>query len=287
MQYEDTFVDGPISRYETISGFEGENLFPINGNSITIQSVKRQYHSGNFNKTEKCNNLRYLVSSNSFDSTSINDLLNASTNVIVSETIQGENQNTFSGNFVFNRTSFNQKLYLIWDYNDRKPKAVNDNKQINAEQSTIIEVLNNDTNISNAVVTIVTHPTNGTASVDNNIISYSHNGNSATSDTIVYQVSNGICSSQATIDIKIKQPITFCNKKFVKSVYGQPNPGDYVILKIDPNDIDTWITWSYENYGQVIELNACVDFDTAEFDLRNRMHFEYDDSKNCCLKDDF
>ena len=113
--YEDTFSSTAITKFQTLNGFEGKGLFPINGDTITIQSVKRQLHTGSFLTSEN-NKLKYLISNQTYNSSTINSLLTAATNLVLTETVQGINQNTFTGSFVFNRMTTNHKLYLIWDY---------------------------------------------------------------------------------------------------------------------------------------------------------------------------
>lgn len=115
LQYEDTFLDAAISKFQTINGFEGKSLFPAEGDTVTIQSVKRQSHTGSFLTSEN-NKLKYLISNVVYTQANISTLLTASTNLVLTETTQGINQNTFTGSFEFSRTATNQKLYLIWDY---------------------------------------------------------------------------------------------------------------------------------------------------------------------------
>lgn len=120
LQYEDTFLDLNITKFESIQGHEGKNLFPINGDIITIQSVKAQRHTASFKKSNlsntKNNEIKYLISNQVYNEANIDNLLNDATNLVLTETVQGINQNTFTGRFPFIRTSLEQKLYLIWDY---------------------------------------------------------------------------------------------------------------------------------------------------------------------------
>ena len=123
LQYEDTFSDTAITKFQTVNGFEGKTLFPIQGDTITIQSVKRQSHTGSFLTSEN-NKLKYLISNQVYTQANIAALLTASTNLVLTETVQGINQNTFTGSFEFSRTATNQKLYLIWDYT-KPPVPIN------------------------------------------------------------------------------------------------------------------------------------------------------------------
>lgn len=205
-QYEDTFSEEAVTKFQTINGFEGQGLFPINGDTITIQSVKRQSHTGRFMQIEECNKMKYLISNDVYDSSSVNDLLADSNNLFLTETIQGLNQNTFTGSFEFNRILGTEKLYLIWDFTNRKPVANNDVVTVQFGEDIIINVLSNDTPNGTAVVTIIEAPTSGTAVVNlDNTITYTHNGDLGDRDAIIYQISNGACEATAEITININQ----------------------------------------------------------------------------------
>jgi len=119
LQYEDTFTEEPVAKFKTLNGFEGLGLFPINGDTITIQSVKLQSHTGSF--LIGLDKIKYLISNLLYTESNINDLISDSINLSLTEITQGENQNTFTGSFEFNRTTLDQKLYLIWDYNNIVP----------------------------------------------------------------------------------------------------------------------------------------------------------------------
>ena len=207
IQNEDLFTEGPITRFETISGLEGQNLFPTEGSVVTIQSVKGNSNTGSFLQTEECNRIGYLISDVDYDDSTLDDLLNAADFLTLTETIQGINQNTFTGNFVFNRTTGTEKLYLIWDYNNRKSIAVNDEIEVNQGDSIVITQLTNDTVIGNVVVVITEGPTNGIAVVNlDNTITYTHDNSDTTSDSISYKIVNGDCESEeATITISISE----------------------------------------------------------------------------------
>jgi hypothetical protein len=117
IENEDLFTGNPITKFEKISGLEGQNLFPKQGSIVTIQSVKDALSTGEFLLT-KCNRIGYLISGTNYTESNITTLLTNTQFLTLAETIQGINQKTFSGNFVFSRTAINQKLYLVWDYRD-------------------------------------------------------------------------------------------------------------------------------------------------------------------------
>lgn len=206
IQNEDLFTDGPITRFEILPGLEGQNLFPTEGSVITIQSVKRNSNTASFLPIEECNKIGYLISDTEYTELTLNDLLDDATYLTLTETIQGLNQNTFTGNFVFSRPLGNEKLYLIWDYTNRKPIVVDDFISVVIGSETDINVLGNDSNLltSPSVVSITTPPINGIASVNlDNTIKYIHDGTETTSDIIQYRVGNETCYSDGFINIEV------------------------------------------------------------------------------------
>jgi hypothetical protein len=65
-----------------------------------LQSIgKRQSHTGSFLQVEECNRLKFLISNQTYNTSMVADLLTASTNLNLTETIQGINQNTFYRKF--------------------------------------------------------------------------------------------------------------------------------------------------------------------------------------------
>lgn len=204
IQNEDLFTDGPITRFETLSGLEGQNLFPVGGSVITIQSIKGNSNTGSFLPIEECNRIGYLISDISYTESTLNDLLDEANYLTLTETIQGIGQNTFTGNFVFSRPLGNEKLYLIWDYTNRKPIAINDFASLDQGDSVIISPLSNDIQNGTITLTITTPPENGTAVVNvDNTITYTHDNSLTFIDNIVYNITNGICSSTGNISISI------------------------------------------------------------------------------------
>lgn len=202
---DDQFLAAPLTRFETITGIEGVGAFPTNGNLVTLQSYKDNVSSGHFTTTE-CNRLGYLVSDVIYGPDDYQDILdNPDTNFItVTESGEPGFAITNSGNFVFNRTDADQRLYLIWDYTSRNPVISDDSANVQLGQSVIINVLANDEVGPDAVVTIFTPPTYGTAVVNlNKTITYTHNGSPNFDDTFVYQVTDNGCSSTATVEIVI------------------------------------------------------------------------------------
>jgi hypothetical protein len=267
IQNDELFTEGPITRFETISGLEGVNLFPTNGSLITIQSVKGNANTGSFLPIEKCNRIGYLVSNTIYTSGSVNSLLSAANFLSLTETIQGINQNTFTGNFVFNRPIGTEKLYLIWDYANRKPIAVNDNVFVNQGEEITFNPLANDTTNGTVVVTITQQPINGVAVVNaNNTITYTHNDTETTSDVIKYQINNGVCTSDATVFVVIENEIdpTICVKLIsaeFNSVILPPEGIDSVNISF-MNCEGTKETEDIVNNNQISTFNECIQLDT-------------------------
>lgn len=131
IQNEDLFTEGLITRFQTLSGLEGQNLFPNEGSIITIQSVKGNANTGYFSLKDEGNRIGYLISDTTYTEATINDLLSNANFLSLIETTQGINQNTFTGNFVFSRPIGTEKLYLIWDYTNKNHHYSNEHYNLN------------------------------------------------------------------------------------------------------------------------------------------------------------
>lgn len=81
--------------------------------------------------------------------------------------------------------------------------AVNDTAIYTGTTPRNVNVLLNDGVISSPVVTIITPPTHGTATIHGTLVGvivYTNDGGGA-NDSLVYQVSNGYCSDTATLSL--------------------------------------------------------------------------------------
>jgi hypothetical protein len=90
------------------------------------------------------------------------------------------------------------------------PLALNDSGTVTTGGSTLIEVLNNDSDVDGtldpATVTIVDQPANGTIQIQaNGSVFYTHNGSATTSDSFTYTVkdNSGAPSNTATVNITV------------------------------------------------------------------------------------
>jgi hypothetical protein len=117
IQNEDIFSNYPVTKFEKTFGYEGKNSFPKQNDLVTIESVKETTSTGMFLPLKQ-NRLGYAISNVDYTETTLNQLIQNANFLTLTETSQGVNQKTFSGNFVFTRSSNTQKLYLIWDYRD-------------------------------------------------------------------------------------------------------------------------------------------------------------------------
>jgi hypothetical protein len=207
----DTFLPDYISRFSVAIGAEGINEFPLRDKTIYLQSCKKSGQTGEF-FISKSNRLGYIISETEYDESDYAEILSAATFISVTSSVDGEGNVINEGSFDFARTTNDEILYLIWDYTDWKPIAVDNSSIVSNGMSTIVDVLTNDTVYGNPVVTISTPPTNGTAIVNvDNTITYEHNGTATISDSFEYQVSNGINSDIATVNMTITEEGTLNN----------------------------------------------------------------------------
>jgi hypothetical protein len=239
---DDLFDDYPVSKFLEETGVEGNGKFPANNSVITIDSYKDNFSSGEF-LLQECNRLGYLITDTAYTQADINTILGLATFLDITKSGAQGYYSINSGSFLYNKINPDDKLYLIYDYTNRKP-IVNDDTIVAAfGASTIVDVLSND-NATNATITIVTQPAHGTAIVNqDNTITYTSNieDTAATVDTFTYRVSNGSCVSDiATVTLNIfKDVIVF--------------DADYMVLTYnftDGRDLDTRTRIVTPNIGQ-------------------------------------
>lgn len=205
INYDELLSAGPVTRFESITGLEGMGPFPVNGSLVTIQTLKDTASSGAF-LTSKCNRLGYLITETDYSSATYQDLLDDpdTTFLTVANTGEPGFSEMSTANFLFARSSTDQKLYLIWDYTDRSPVLTDDSANVTLGGSVTIDVLANDEYDPGAVVGIGTPPQYGTAIVNmDGSITYTHDGSSHFEDLFTYTVTQNGCSSSATVVLSI------------------------------------------------------------------------------------
>jgi len=205
INYDELLTEGPVTRFQSITGLEGMGPFPVNNSIVTIQTLKDTASSGAF-LTAKCNRLGYLISDVDYSSASYQDLLDDPDTTFL--TIYNSGETGFSelstASFLFARSNIDQKLYLIWDYTDRSPVLTNDSANVTLGGSVTIDVLANDEYDPDAGVSIGTPPQYGSVVVNvDGTITYTHDGSQHFEDLFTYVVTQNGCSSTATVILSI------------------------------------------------------------------------------------
>lgn len=209
--YENEYLltTGPVTLFENETGIEGVGKFPRRNNVVKLESYKSELNTGRLD-IENCNRLGYLVTSASYVEADLATILASATFLSITSENVGTNSFKEYGNFLFNRTSLSEKLYLIWDYTNRRPIIEDDYISILPENSTInIDVLANDDTKGNNVITIITPPVNGTATIQlDNTIEYEQSGGFVDNDSFVYQLGSGDCVDSATVYLGLFEGFT-------------------------------------------------------------------------------
>ena len=102
-----------ISEYETVTGFQGAGVIPINAS--TVEFISHKYQSDDFAFDSTLNNFGYLRSATVYPNTStgILNLLNA---VGFTPVAGAGSLGVFKGSFTMPSGSANDNLYLVYDY---------------------------------------------------------------------------------------------------------------------------------------------------------------------------
>jgi len=107
-------ADG-VTLFKTYSGVEGDTRFPLRGSTVEMQAYK-DITNAEFFEADEGNSLSYLVSSTVYTEGQIPDIQAAATTLTITTYNEDGIPETNFGDFVFNRTSINERLYMIWDY---------------------------------------------------------------------------------------------------------------------------------------------------------------------------
>lgn len=109
------FEVSEINNFVSENGLEGVGKFPLDGETVNLQSYKSPLNTGLFLSASD-NKLGYLVTDSEYDETDIATILTEATFLATSQSVLGTSSTVDFGNFVFNRPSLLHNLYLIWDY---------------------------------------------------------------------------------------------------------------------------------------------------------------------------
>jgi hypothetical protein len=197
------FGASKVSKFYIETGLEGVGKFPTTGDSIVVEAFKDVINSADF-LTSKFNAIGYLVTDQVYTDADVDTIESLATFLTISEVQVSLNSYTKGGSFVFTRPTANHNLYLFWDYRDHAVDAIDNTTNILQGQTVDVNVLFNDIYNVDVVVTIVTAPTNGTATVQpNKTIRYVHNNTETITDIIVYKIQSAYASDTANVNIGI------------------------------------------------------------------------------------
>lgn len=202
------FEVSEINNFITEEGLEGVGKFPLNGQTVNIQSYKSPLNTGAFLSSHR-NKMGYLVTDQIYTETDIATILTYATFLSTTQTVLGTESTVDFGSFVFTRPSTLYNLYLIWDYrtDNQTPIAVNDNFSATLGQANILNLISNDSDPDGDPLTIIinTNTSNGTLLVNGDgTVTYTHDGSNNLIDSFTYYINDGITNSNiATVNILI------------------------------------------------------------------------------------
>jgi len=243
---EDTFSTNTISKFNVQEGIEGQGKFPLDNSLINIQSFKTDSQSGQF-LVDECHGIGYLVTNEIYDESDIETILSEAIFLELEETGTLTNK-TVSGNFLFDKTSSDDILYLIWDYRNKKPILLNDEVTIGIRGSATIPIIANDTFADGSTINIVTNGENGVAVLNSdNTITYTHTAETALSDTITYSVTSNGCVATAIVKIRVSEETPSLFRYFVNKKTSEYNCGDAttlaeVYVDVQPLSTSDWFS---------------------------------------------
>jgi hypothetical protein len=254
----DTFLETPLTRFTIDLGIEGQGKFPQRGSTINIQSYSNEGQLGSFS-VANANRLGYLISETIYTDADINTILSLAAFPVVTESIENISNVVNQASFNFAKTTNAQILYLIWDYTDAAPVAVNDNIYTTINTPITFDVTVNDYSTGNAinVSTVNLNPeetgihTNvskpeGLWSVSSaGIITFTPVLDFVGEAEITYNVKDvlGNTSNAATITVFVNSGVVVFDADYLVLTYNFP----------DGRDLDTRSRIVIPNIGQVLQ----------------------------------
>lgn len=200
---DDVFTEAPLTRFSSFTGTEGVGRCPQNGSVVRLESYKKATNTGRLSLLE-CNRIGYLVTDVVYTESDLNTIMEEATFLDVTTTALSINSFIEAANFLFERTSENQHLYLIWDYTDRRPVILNLNINVQIGDSITVNVLPEGASSDEYTVLVPVQPLHGVAVANTDgTITYTHNGSDNFDDSFNYLVSTEKCSSTARIDVSV------------------------------------------------------------------------------------
>ena len=211
-----------ISRFKIEIGISGDNKFPRSGDVIIMETTDDEFTSLNIDDTTKGNRMGYLVSNQDYQEVDLSTILTAATYPPITTVDETKNIS-----FTALDLQSNRYIYMVYDFRDLTIDAVDDDVTVIKGESNVIQVLPNDVPTGAYVVTILTQPSNGTATVNNdNEIVYVHDDGVGVSDSLTYTLSNEDVSDTATVNITIIE----YTSEFSISDTGANNTNDACLL---------------------------------------------------------
>lgn len=198
------FDQSGTTLFKTLTGFEGQDPIPDDGDDINLEAYSALIADHLFNDNVG-NRIGYLVSGTDYGVSQISAILAAATFPSVYVTDDAGSRTT-EIDFTFNKGTSTDILYLIFDYRNILVDAINNSVSIFWGETIDIPVLSNDIYQDPITVTVQTNPSHGTAAVlPNNTIRYTHDGGSDASDSFTYTIENQYGSDTATVNITLAE----------------------------------------------------------------------------------
>ncbi|WP_456867575.1 Ig-like domain-containing protein [Galbibacter sp. BG1] len=206
--YEIPFDEDGKTLFGKQTGQSGNGEIPSNGSDILIEAYQGYGYNGQFLLLEE-NRLGYLVSDIEYNESQIEQLLNNTNFINVTQDVAQNGEVLTKGVFNFQRPNNEKYLYLIWDYvsKNKPPIAVDDNYDVQFDSSLTFDVRVNDSDPDNdpIQVIIVSQPSHGDVVVNpNGSVTYTHDGSDVLSDSFTYKLNDGsLDSNVATVSLNI------------------------------------------------------------------------------------